>query len=186
MYFRPLCRRAYDGERRQRQLAASLSLFGHLAFSSACSSRIYASVGYLLTTQFFFVPSHLVYKLCFAGGCSTGVSAHYRFLAVAGMISLFWPVPSTSPIDHDINSHVCDPPPTCRAQEYLPARGQRSCRFQWPQLVASAKSFMLSCMPLARMCSDHALACLSRHFRTAHLYCARAASSEPVTIGGRP
>ena len=30
---------------------------------------------------------------------------------------------------------------------------------------------------------DHTLACLPRHFRTAHLYRARAASSEPVTIG---
>ena len=50
-------------------------------------------------------------------------------------------------------------------------------------LVASAKSFMLSCMPLARMCWDHTLACLPRHFRTAHMCRARAASSEPVTIG---
>ena len=49
--------------------------------------------------------------------------------------------------------------------------------------MASAKSFMLSCMSLALMCWDHTLACLSRDFRTVHWYCAHAASSEPVTIG---
>ena len=85
-------------------------------FRTPCCSRINASVGYLLTTENFSVPSQMLYKLCFAGGCCAGLSAPFCFLAVAGMMSHIWPVPSTSPIAHGINSHLCDPPSTHAAR----------------------------------------------------------------------
>ena len=43
---------------------------------------------------------------------------------------------------------------------------------------------MLSCMPCTRMSREHTHACRTRHFQTAHSYCARAERTDPVTIGG--
>jgi len=137
---------------------------------------------HLLTTKNFTVCLHDLYKWSFAGHALHRYAGAVHIFAVASMIVHDWPVPSTPPVAHDINSHVCDPPPTCRAQECQLACGQCLCGVRWQQLVASAKSLRLSHMPLARMCREHTHACQLRCFRTDHMYCAHAVSSDLGTI----
>ena len=113
-----------------------------------CSSCVNASGGYLLTTENFTVPSEVLYKSCIVGGCCAGLSAPFRFLAAAGKRTHDLPVPAMALWPLGIDPHVCVLPPTCRAQECLPAQRLCPCVFLWRPLAGSKMSPAVLCVPL--------------------------------------
>ena len=132
-------------------------------------SGLIGTAWHLLTTENFTVPLHMLYKRSFAGHALHRCAGALHICAVASVTVHICPVPSAPPIAHDIDSHVCGLPPTCRAQEYQLARWQHLCGYRWQQLATPAKSPKLLCMPLTRMCWEHIHACLSRRVWTALL-----------------
>ena len=90
-----------------------------ISLSPCCSRRELASAWHLMTTDNFTVPLQVLYQLSLLRVRLPQAACTLHIYAVSGLSLHDSPAPSALFLPHDMNLHVCDLPPTCRAQDCL-------------------------------------------------------------------